>query len=152
MALQMKVIEGHPEEQSGVNVGWDDYRVSRNGLWTDGIGPCLAIALYAPEVGKGALAHISGQKNIPYLTEAVYPENIVTTLLSQIGDYQIEAVLAGESERPIKISDRIKKDLLSLQIPIVGEDLGDVGYRGREVHFNCRTGEIQVYRLPSQIF
>lgn len=150
MALQFRIIEGTPTEKAGNYVGWDDYEVSSTSLWTDGIGPCLAIALYAPEIKTGALAHISGVRGSKLVPEAVYPENIVNTLLSKLGAYQgIEAALAGEDHTDTKISDMVKQNLNLFQISIIGKDLGNFGgYRGREVHFNCQTGEFSVYRYP----
>ncbi len=145
--MQLTIIEGFPTEKTGTYVGWDSYEASSTGLWTDGIGPCLAIALYVPELKKGALAHISGVRCSGLVPESVYPENIVNTLASKLGAYRAEAVLAGESLRTDKISDRVKRDLACLRIPIIGEDLGDFGsHIGRGVHFNCYTGELYVYR------
>lgn len=93
MALQLSIIEGFPTENKGTYVGWDDCGVSSSSLWTDGIGPCLAIALYVPELKKGALAHISGVRSSGLVPESVYPENIVNTLVSKLGTYRAEAAL-----------------------------------------------------------
>ena len=151
MGMQLKLITGTPGmEKAGAYVGWDDYEVGSTLLWTDGIGPCLAIALYVPELKKGALAHISGVRCSGLVSEAVYPENIVNTMISKLGIYHgIEAALAGEDHTDTKISNRVKLALNSLHIPIIGKDLGNFGsYRGREVHLNCQTGELCVYRYP----
>ncbi len=152
--MEFTIIEGSPKDRSGTYVGWDDCDDSFGSLWTDGIGPCLAIALYAPETKKGALAHISGVRGSGLVPEAAYPENIVNTLISKLGVYkQLEAVLAGESHRQEKISPLVKRDLAKLNIPIIGEDLGDFGtHLGRAVYLDCNTETVQVYRLPSLLF
>lgn len=146
----MKMVEGNPPTEKGdTYVAWDDYEVSSTSLWTDGIGSCVAVALYVPELQIGTLAHISGVRCPSIIPEAVYPENIVNTMASKLCKYRMEAVLAGEDGKR-DISEIVKKSLNALNIPIVGEDLGNFGgTRGREVHFNCQTGKLTVYRLPS---
>lgn len=150
MALNVMIVERNPPTEKGdTYVAWDDYEVSPNSLWTDGIGSCLAIALYVPELQIGTLAHISGVRCPSIIPEAVYPENIVNTMASRLRKYTMEAVLAGEDNKR-DISEIVKKSLDSWNIPIVGEDLGGFGgTRGREVHFNCQTREATIYRLPS---
>lgn len=149
MVLKMRIVEGNPIEKGDTYVDWDDYEVSPNSLWTDGIGSCLAIALYVPELKLGSMAHISGVRCPSIIPETVYPENIVNTLASRLQKYKMEAVLVGEDSKR-DISEIVKKSLNALNIPIVGEDLGSFGStRGREVYFDCQTGEVTVYRLPS---
>lgn len=146
----MKVNEGFIPDRLGTYVSWDNYDTGFTQLWTDGIGSCIAIALYAPEVKKGVLAHIGGDRCPKIISAKVYPENIVDTMVSTLGaSKNIEAVLAGESERQAKISDLVKRSLHSLRIPIVGEDLGDVPV-GREVHLDCNSGTVSVYRYPER--
>jgi chemotaxis receptor (MCP) glutamine deamidase CheD len=148
MVLQMKITEGFMPDRLGTSVNWDDYDVGFTQLCTDGIGSCVAIALYASEAKKGILAHISGNQWPTVTPTKIYPENIVNTMVSNLGTFQkIEAVLAGESERETKISDLIKKKLYSLKIPIIGEDLGDVPV-GREMLLDCSTGTVNIYRYP----
>lgn len=151
MTAKLEIIAGIPTEKSGTYVGWDSSEVSQSSLWTDGIGSCVAIAMYDSERKLGALAHIMGVRDLA--PEAMYPENIVHTLVSQFGEYRtLEIALVGE-ESPAhlnqeKMSDIIRKKVSFFQIPIIGEDLGDFeSYRGREVHFDCKTGKINVYRL-----
>lgn len=147
----MKVIEGFPFGKEGVSVGWDQCEVSTDKLYTDGIGSCLAITLYNSENRKGALAHVTGFQYSAFVPEEARPENIVNTMILRLGICgRLEAVLAGEDVPEQKMSPIVKKNLEFLQIPIIGEDLGSFdSYRGREVHFNCRTGEIYVYKIPS---
>lgn len=150
---KVEIGEVIPQEKPGIYVGWDQYGISRDSLWTDGIGSCLAIVLYEPKTKLRALAHISGT-TIPKVPESVHPENVADTLISQFGDYKtIEAVLAGEdisAGNQKKMSDLVRRNLSHLKIPIIGEDLGNfASYRGRELHLNCRTGKVTIYRLPS---
>ncbi|HLD40344.1 MAG TPA: hypothetical protein VJB13_04340 [Candidatus Nanoarchaeia archaeon] len=149
MALNVKIVERSPSETGDIIVSpFNDYKTGSTRLHTNGIGPCLAIALYDPIRKIGSLAHISGVIEVG--KEAVYPHYIVRSLVAEIGVYQtLEAVLAGESLRPIKISDTVKRDLNFLNIPIVVEDLGDNGtHLGRAVTLDCQTGEVTIYRLP----
>ncbi len=151
MTLDFTIVEGTPTDKNGKYVDcWNDYKAGYRRLYTDGIGTCLSIALYDPDMKKGALAHIGGIRawDVP---KEVYPENIVNTLLSELGKYTLlEAFLAGESRRLEKISPQVKRDLTNLNIPIIGEDLGDSGtHQGRAVSLDCITGELTVYRLPS---
>ena len=149
--VKVEIVEGMPKRNDGMEVGpFGDYQVGSGRIYTRGIGPCLAIALYDPEKKQGALAHISGARNHITIPEALYPENIAFTLASHFekSNY-LEAVLAGESLRNDKISDIVKRDLAYLHIPINGEDLGDSGsHQGREVHLDCQTGLVTIYRLP----
>jgi len=149
MALKMRIVDGTPPIEKGdTYVDWDDYEASSTSLWTDGIGSCLAIALYVPELKIGSMAHISGVRCPSIIPEAVYPENIVNTMASRLRNYKMEAVLAGEDTKR-DISEIVKRELHSWNIPIIGEDLGAFGGdNGREVHFDCQKGEATIYRLP----
>ena len=149
MALNVNIIEGTPPAEKGDSyVAWDDYEVSSTSLWPDGIGSCVAIALYVPELKIGSLAHISGVRCPSIIPETMYPENIVDTLASRLSKYKMEASLAGEDGKN-DISKIVKRSLQAWNIPLVGEDLGSFGgTRGREVHFDCQKGEVTIYRLP----
>ncbi len=150
MTLKVKIVDGNPLEKSNLHVGWDSYEISKDSLWTSGIGSCLALALYDPNKKIGALAHITGMKDPRIVPEAMYPEYAVRSLVAEFGVYQnLEATLAGDdSLTNNKISPIVKEQLAFLKIPIIGEDLGSFdGTRGREVHFNCQTGEVTIYRL-----
>ena len=105
MDMQFKVINRTPgREKERTYVGWDDFKVGSALLWTDGIGSCLAIGLYSPEMGKGALAHISGIRGGGLFPYEVYPENIVNTMVAKLGAYKgIEAALAGEDYKDTKM-------------------------------------------------
>lgn len=152
MTLNVEIVEGTLTDKSGKYVDWDDYDVSSTSLWTDGIGSCLAIALYVPDLKVGTLAHISGVPCPSIIPEAVYPENIVNTMASTLSKYRMEAVLAGEDGKR-DISEFVKRSLNALNIPIIGEDLGNFSsYRGRELHLDCQNGEVTIYRLPTSQF
>lgn len=148
MDNSFKIIEGFSTNPLGTCVGWDDYRISNGRLFTVGIGPCLAIAIYDSKQRRGALAHISGLKE--RVPRQVYPENIVGTLVSRFRDYEdLEAFLTGENDNDHKMSQLVRTDLASLNIPIIGEDLGKFkNYRGREIHIDCQEGKVQIYRYP----
>lgn len=145
---KVEIVEGFPETVSGVQVDWDDYATGRNEtrLWTGSLGPCLALSIYSPVLQIGTLAHLS-QRKWPYVPGCMYPENVVDTLAAAItADYAtLEATLAGESQGEIGISAIIKKRLEELKIPVVGEDIGIVPI-GREVHLDCNSGNVTVYR------
>ena len=148
--LMSKLIiqELNPRERTGIYVGWDSYKVAeKDALWTDGIASCISITLYDPLSKRGALAHISAAY-FPEIPKFLYPENVIDTLTRELHPYQgqLEATLAGEAFRLTKwASSLIRKKLQDSKILLVGEDLGNVTI-GREVHFDCNTGEVTVYR------
>ena len=152
MALKVKIVDESPLEKSRLYVGWDSFEIGTPSLWTSGIGSCLALALYDPTKKIGALAHITGIRDRKIVPEAVFPEYLVRSMVAEFGVYQhLEAALAGDDRictYPM-ISPIVKEQLAMLNIPIIGEDLGYfAGTRGREVHFDCQTGEVTIYRLP----
>ena len=145
---KLEIVDGFPEGFSGTYVDWDEYKTGIDGtlLWTPGLGPCLAVTVYSAQLGKGALAHLTqGQRD--EISPCMYHRNVVDTLASAITENyaELEATLAGESQGEIGISAMIRKRLGELKIPIVGEDTGIVPI-GREVHLNCATGKVTVYR------
>ena len=149
MVLQVKIVDGNPIKKGDILVSpFDDYKMGSSTLFTEGIGPCLAIVLYDPTRKLGALAHISGTN--PRANEAVFPGYIVRSLVAELGVYQsLEAVVTGESQRKEKISDIVKRSLTFLTIPIIGDDLGDSGtHQGRALSLDCQKGEVTIYRLP----
>ena len=145
MTDRFNIIEGSPKKDClGNFVGWDDCGVGYGTLWTHGIGPCLAITIYDEVRKMGALAHISGAKRgIPKMFS---PEKIVETLYQRLEEPSgLTATLSGESRIEDKISEIVKRELKNLNIPIVGEDLGDTTI-GRSVYLHCNSGEVEVYR------
>ncbi len=113
-------------------------------LMTKGVEECLVITLYAPEMEKGALAHITSWGQPHILT----PKRVIDTLTTMLGvgrDYRpLEASLSGEFRNSIRPSEKIKKILKDRNIPIIGEDLGE-SYK-RSVFLFCNTGQVEVYR------
>jgi len=150
MALNVKILEGNPEKGDIIVSPFGDFKISSNSLYTEGIGPCLSIALYDPIRKIGGLAHISGF----HPREALSPEYIIHSMVAEFGVYQkLEAVLAGESLRKDRISNIVKRNLALLTIPVIGEDLGDSGFhQGRALRLDCPMEEVTVYRLPSKIY
>ena len=149
MNRSFEIIEGFSADISGTCVGWDDYRISNGKLFTVGIGPCLAIAIYDAKQRTGALAHISGARR-ETVPKPVHPEHIIRTLVSRLQNYgNLEVFLVGEGYGDHGMSERARRDLYLFDIPVIGEDLGSLkNHRGREVHLDCQAGIVQVYRYP----
>jgi chemotaxis receptor (MCP) glutamine deamidase CheD len=65
-------------------------------------------------------------------------------------DYQkLEATLAGEGIKTNTAHEKsgiIRPILNQYEIPIIGEDLGYIGLKGRLIFLHCETGLVEVFR------
>jgi chemotaxis receptor (MCP) glutamine deamidase CheD len=151
MVEKFQIFDGFHNHTVYKFVKWDDYAVGeRNDLiGTDSVATCLAITLYDPQTGKGALAHISGLYNSP---KEFKPERVIDTMLYGLSvrntDCQrLEATLSGEGlvcDKNLKNSPIVRTNLKDYGIRIIGEDL-ERG-PGRFVFLHCDTGAVEVYR------
>jgi len=119
-----------------------------------GIGSCVVIVLYDPEVKIGGLAHVmlpSGNNESPR-----YPKGALSKMLKEMSELgvrhdKIAAKIVGgasifEVFKRHKIGRqnvlRTKEELDKLGIPIIAEDV--FGNWGRSVFFNLTNGEVLV--------
>ncbi|WP_254536973.1 chemotaxis protein CheD [Halomarina litorea] len=141
-------------------VGVSDYVVAEDGetLVAYGLGACVAVALYDPEAGVGALAHTmlphqpaEGGSPGKYADEAV--RTMLRELVARGGDYEAaEAWLVGGAEifALPDIADgagernvaAAREQLAALDVALAGMAVG--GSRGRTVEFDTATGEVRV--------
>ena len=146
-----------------ITVGIADYAVGRRGatLATMGLGSCVAIALHAPDVRVGALAHVL-LPNVLLSTSQNAPGKFASTALPVMlrrmrelgaGD-DIKARIVGGSSM---FSGLLAPGAVSLgsrnvaaaraacaqhQVEVVGEDVG--GAYGRSVYFDVGDGTLLV--------
>lgn len=134
-------------------------------LTTHGLGSCLAIVLYDPEVKAGGLAHVmlpSPELSRQKIKPAKYPQTAIELMVQQMKamgchSSRIRAKLAGGAtmfaglllnhrDGGISIGQRnaqeAKRVLQILNIPIVAEDIG--GDYGRSVEFILSSGTVLV--------
>ncbi len=126
-------------------VGDDDFLVGEEEdvLMTTGVGPCLVITLYSPELRKGVLAHIGGFSFSP---AHLSPRRVISTLLDALSVKDIsrlQTTLSGESFSTNRKSTLVKSDLKRNFISLGGEDLGGKFYR--QVWLDCNGGDVAVY-------
>ena len=121
------------------------------------VGSCIALSLYHPRSGKGALAHIVLPKSLDRkgppgkFVDTAIPhmlENLAANGANQAG---LVAKFCGGASMfgangPIQIgiqnAEAVRKLLGELRIPIKAEDLE--GPKGRKVTFDSQTGEMTV--------
>lgn len=130
----------------------------------EGLGSCVALALYNVEHGVGGMAHIllpgfseyKGRKNAafsPYLYADTAINALLEELRCQVGTALPNVVAkmvggarmfpaysgmqAGMGEQNITVIRRILKEMF---IPVAGEDVG--GSHGRSVEFYVHSGKI----------
>lgn len=152
------------------HVDWDEVKSAQGSkiIGTDGVNNCLVITLYDPSTKKGSLAHIMNLwKDSP---KECRPENIIDTMLESIdlspdspNLSTLEATLSGENPRDFEpdvfMWSIVKPILAKYNIPIIGEDLGEITDKiyspflplkniepGRLVFLYCETGNVEVYR------
>ncbi len=148
---------------SEIQVRIADYAVagSESVLVTNGIGSCVAIALYEREARVGALAHILLPNEV--LTASQEPPGkcassaipvMVRRMRELKGTGEIQARLIGGASMfaPLLIPGALslgarniaaaRAALAAADIPVVGEDVG--GDHGRSVHFALEDGSLLV--------
>ncbi len=121
------------------------------------VGSCIALTLYHPRSGIGALAHIVLPKSLDrngkpgkFVDTAV--PHMLDTLAKKGADTAglVAKIFGGASmfgpRRPIQIGDEnmqaVTELLKQLSIRIAGEHLG--GSKGRRITFDCQTGQVTV--------
>jgi len=126
-------------------------------LYTYGLGPCLAVALYDSKKRQGALAHvaltsISRFMEIELSEEqlAHTGERVVDTLVGKLVNNgseirEIEARIVGEIGPYDRThSPKIKRGLEKWNIPLVGERIGG---EAKSIIMYLDNGEIEVFEL-----
>lgn len=128
-----------------------------------GLGSCVAVALYDPEVRFGGLGHLllpdRPKKNAPGSESKYVDAGIleIVDALVQAGASQerlVAKVVGGANMFETSYQTMVKgigarnarsarATLATLGIPVLGEDVG--GNRGRSVEFDLATGNMMVY-------
>jgi chemotaxis protein CheD len=134
-------------------------------LTTHGLGSCLAIMLYDPEVKTGGMAHVmlpSPELSRQKIKPAKYPQTAIELMVQQMEvmgcqRFRIRAKLAGGAtmfagllsnhrDGGASIGQRnaqeAKQALQTLNIHIMAEDIG--GDYGRSVEFILSTGTVLI--------
>ena len=146
-----------------LRVGISEFAVSDGDgtMKSYGLGSCLAVALYDPGNGIGALAHVmlpSGDnRDDSERKPGKFADTAIRTMLRRMvemgGDYTaIEAKIAGGSDMfqfdsfdegvGKRNADATKRELEKLGVPIVAADVG--GDKGRTVEFDVSTGVLWI--------
>ena len=128
-----------------------------------GLGSCLAVALYDPELRLGALGHMllpTGPTRGGEGTETKYVDLGIRRMISALGEAgadpaRLVAKTAGganmfEAEYQTLISGigsrnarSARQVLNAVGVPLLAEDVG--GNRGRTVEFDLASGTVIVY-------
>jgi chemotaxis protein CheD len=131
-------------------------------LVTLGLGSCVAIMLYDPEAGAGAMAHVllpSTSLARDITNRAKFPDTAVPLLIERLKALGAEprrlvAKLAGGASMfsqlvtpgTIQMGERnvlaSRNALRAAAIPILREAVG--GERGRTVRFHVRDGRVEI--------
>ncbi len=121
------------------------------------VGSCIALALYHPRTGLGALAHIvlpheSGRGGPPGKFADTAVPHLVEKLNEQGANTAgLVAKFCGGSQMfggkgPMQIGQQnakaVAEELKRLRIPISGEQVG--GGKGRRVIFDTASGELKI--------
>ncbi len=143
-----------------------DFAVARAGtrLITIGLGSCVAIALHAPSLQAGALAHVllphaalSGEQGNPSKFASTAVPHLVQQLRAFGAHADIDARLIGGAsmfagllpQGAIALGARnvsaARAACAAAGIPIIAEDVG--GGHGRSVYFDVGAGALQVRSL-----
>ena len=162
------IFNHFPHQKKYIHVDWNEVVTGKDPdvIGTDGVSCCLVITLYDPSTKRGVLSHIMDFFDSPIECKA---ENIIDTMLKAIdltpnspNLSSLEATLSGESDIDFlpstSKSDTVKSILARYNIPIIGEDLGEItdeieyflftpiSTPGRLVFLHHETGIVEVYR------
>ncbi|MBG9656846.1 chemotaxis protein CheD [Bacillus firmus] len=148
-----------------VKVGIADMNIVKNPglIRTSGLGSCVGVVIYDLSAEIAGLAHImlpdsSLAKNTSF-NSAKYADTAIRDLVSLLlksgaKASRLNAKIAGGAQMfqyssgsdLMRIGPRnveaVKKELYSLKIAILGEDVG--GHSGRTIEFNPESGELMV--------
>ena len=146
-----EIKNGYPTSLGYKEVDWDEAKTGDENttLATFGVNTCVGVTLYDPNIQKGVLAHITCDFDMPI---SLLPENLVDSLVERLygedkDDYStLQATIVGNGGFLDRSNDvkTIEDSLKSLNIPIIGKDVG--GNYARNILFNCSTGKVEVYR------
>jgi len=121
------------------------------------VGSCIALSLYHPRTGQGALAHIVLPRSLDRkgppgkFVDTAIPHMVETLSASGANQAGLVAKFCGGASMfgasgPIKIgiqnAEAVRKLLGELHIPIAGENLE--GPKGRRVTFDSQTGDMTI--------
>ncbi|GAB6988937.1 chemotaxis protein CheD [Paenibacillus pini] len=153
------------EEQSIVKVGMADLNIIRHSgvIRTLGLGSCVGVTLYDPELKLAGMAHImlpsseiarEGQLNIAKYADTALPALMDKLLALGASPSRIVAKMAGGSQMfafagsgdTMRIGPRnvesSKLILMELRVPLLAEDTG--GNYGRTIELDCSTGILSI--------
>ncbi|MCD9023385.1 chemotaxis protein CheD [Cohnella silvisoli] len=148
-----------------IKVGMADLNIAEGGavLKTTGLGSCVGLTLYDPQLRLGGMAHImlptseiarEGQVNIAKYADTAIPELLarmkskgaVTGRLvaKMAGGAQMFAFMGGSDTMRIgpRNVEATKQALEYFKIPLVAEDTG--GSYGRTVELNSQNGVFSI--------
>lgn len=132
-------------------------------LKAHGLGSCVAVALYDPSTGLGALGHLllpNAPKKGPVGAESKYVDAGIKLMVEELVEAGAErsaliAKIAGGANMFESVYQTLftsigarnarsaRETLAKLDISVVGDDVG--GNRGRTVEFDLASGEMMVY-------
>jgi chemotaxis protein CheD len=144
-----------------VKVGMADLNIAGDGavLKTTGLGSCVGLTLFDPQIKLGGMAHImlptsdiarEGQLNIAKYADTAIPELLMRMkskgavtgrlVAKMAGGAQMFAFMGGSDTMRIgpRNVEATKQALEYFMIPLVAEDTG--GNYGRTVELNSQTG------------
>lgn len=140
-------------------VGISDLKIAKSPdmLITYALGSCVGTCLYDPLLHIGGLSHvllpdssICNDSNLMKYADTAIEELVRVLTLSGASKYRLTAKIAGGAKMfattGTSMGDRnviaVKKELMRLSIPIVGEDTGK-NY-GRTVEFHPEDGAVLI--------
>jgi len=161
----MKVYDGSGTGQEStperIKVGIAEYDVSTNGatLSTSGLGSCIGVALHDETTGVSGLVHVMlpAADEVDGGNPAKFADTGVETLVEALEDHGADrsgmvAKIAGGSDMldfskngsgiGVRNANVVEETLDTLDIPIVGEDVG--GDHGRSIKLEGETGDLVV--------
>lgn len=157
------------KENAEIQVGIADYKIARNPgrLITLGLGSCVGVSLYDPEVRVGGLLHVM----LPDSTQfnkvgkpSKYADLGIPLMIREMKVLgaragRLQAKLVGGAQMFSGLDEKItlnigqrnteksREILKSLGIPIISQDVG--GNRGRTMILDTKTGEVLIRTIGS---
>jgi len=130
-------------------------------LYTYGLGPCLAVALYDSKKRQGVLAHVALTSVSRFMESELSKEQLAHTGEKVVGTLvdvlvmnssleigEIEAKIVGEERPYVGVhSLKVKSSLEMWNIPLVGESLGG---GAKSIIMYLDNGEIEVFELGKE--
>jgi len=150
-----------------IRVGVADWRVTDDDdslLVTSGLGSCVAVAVYDPDVGVGGLLHaMLPEADGPVENPAKYVDSGLDEMLSAMvrlgaGPENLAAKLAGGSTMlDLSVGDSVgarnvaaaERALADAGIELLDAETG--GDSGRSVSFSPTSGDVTIDRVDAEV-